>query len=119
MTGVPLGAAEGLLATISDAAQVRPLVGTVFARPADSQVVARDIGEAAIKIESARLLIEDATSALDRAALDRRTLSERERARNTAQAQYDMQLLGEAVQLVRMETGRASVWVRRGKEEVN
>src|SRR3546814_20985471 len=88
MTGVPLGAAEGLLATISDAAQVRPLVGTVFARQADSQVVARDIGEAAIKIESARLLIEDATSALDRAALDRRTLSERERARNKAQANY-------------------------------
>src|SRR3546814_186395 len=107
MTGVPLGAAEGLLTTISDAAQVRPLVGTVFARQADSQVVARDIGEAAIKIESARLLIEDATSALDRAALDRRTLSERERARNKAQANYAMQILGEAVQSLKI--GRAHV----------
>src|SRR3546814_13315713 len=84
MTGVPLGAAEGLLTTISDAAQVRPLVGTVFARQADSQVVARAIGEAAIKIEAARLLIEDATSALDRAGLVPRTFSAREGARTTS-----------------------------------
>src|SRR3546814_18516286 len=97
MTGVPLGAAEGLLTTISDAAQVRPLVGTVFARQADSQVVASDIGEAAIKTESDRLIIEAANSALERAALDPRTLSARARASTMTTATYTMHTLGATV----------------------
>lgn len=108
MTGVPLGAAEALLETVAEAAKTRPLVGTVFARQADSQVVAKDIGEAAIKIDAARVLIEDATGLLDRAALDRRTLSERERARNKAEANYAMQIAGEAVQTLMYVAGSSA-----------
>lgn len=105
MTGTPLGAAEALLETVSEAATTKPLVGTVFARQSDSQVVAKEIGEAAIKIHSARLLIEDATRLLDTAAVERRTLSERERARNKAQANYAIQILAEAVQTLMFVAG--------------
>lgn len=98
MAGTPLGAAEALLEVVTEAAKAKPMVGTVFARAADSQVVARDIGEAAIKIDTARLLIESACQAIDAAALDRRALSERERAYNKVQANYAIQILAEAVQ---------------------
>jgi 3-hydroxy-9,10-secoandrosta-1,3,5(10)-triene-9,17-dione monooxygenase len=105
MTGTPLGAAEALLETVSTAATAKPLVGTIFARQSDSQVVAKEIGEAGIKIHSARLLIEDATRLLDVAGLARRTLSERERACNKAQANYAIQILAEAVQTLMFVAG--------------
>jgi alkylation response protein AidB-like acyl-CoA dehydrogenase len=105
MCGVPLGAAEGLLAFVTENAKAKPLVGTLFARQADSQVVAKDIGEAAAKIGAGRLLIEDAATTLDRAALAKRMLSEPERARNKAQANYAMQILGEAVQALMYVAG--------------
>lgn len=98
MTGTPLGAAEGLLAVVSEAAKVKPMVGTVFTRQIDSHVIVKEIGEAAIKIDAARLLIEDSTGVLDAAALAMHVLTERERARNKAQANYAIQILGEAVQ---------------------
>lgn len=108
MTGTPLGAAEALLEVVMEGAVSRPLVGTLFARQADSQVVARDLGEAAVKIDSARLLIEQATGTLDAAALARRTLSERERARNKAQANYAIQILAEAVQTLMFIAGSSA-----------
>jgi alkylation response protein AidB-like acyl-CoA dehydrogenase len=97
MTGVALGAAEALAEHVAQAATEKPYVGTFFARQADSQALAKSLGEAAIKIDTARLLIETATGALDEAALERRTLTERERARNKAQANYAIQILDEAV----------------------
>jgi 3-hydroxy-9,10-secoandrosta-1,3,5(10)-triene-9,17-dione monooxygenase len=97
MTGVPLGAAEGLLESVSEGAKTKVYVGTMFGRQADSQVVAKEIGEAAAKISTARLLIENATMTLDQAALDRRVLTERERAVNKAEANYAIQILGQAV----------------------
>lgn len=105
MTGTPLGAAEGLLQCVSEAATSKPLVGTVFAKQSESQVVAKEIGEAAIKIDTARLLIEHATTTIDEAALARRTLSERERAHNKAQANYAIQILAEAVQSLMFVAG--------------
>lgn len=98
MLGVPLGAVEQLLEYVSESAKTRPLVGTNFARQMDSQVVVKDIGEAAIKIDTARVLIESATTTLDGAALGRRVLSERERARSKASANYAVQIMGEAAQ---------------------
>ncbi len=96
MCGVPLGAMEALLDHVSRSATSRPLVGTIYARQSDSDVVAREIGEAATKIHAARVLIESATMELDEAALDRRVLSEDQRARNKAKANYAMAILQEA-----------------------
>lgn len=108
MTGTPLGAAEALLATVSETAQIKPMVGTLFPRQVDSAVVVHDIGEAAIKIDAARLLIEDATRTIDTAALAGQRLTERERARNKAQANYAIQILEEAVQSLMTVAGSAA-----------
>ena len=108
MTGTLLGAVEGLLEAVSEAAKTRPLVGTLFARQMDSAVVVKDIGEAAIKIEAARLLIEDATGTIDAAAIARTKLTERERARNKAQANYAVQILSEAAQSLMFVAGSAA-----------
>jgi len=108
MCGVPLGAIEGLLEHVVKTAVTKPLVGTIFARQSDSQVVAKEIGEAATKIHTARMLIEAATMELDGAALERRTLSERERARNKAQANHAMQILQEASQTLMYVAGSSA-----------
>jgi alkylation response protein AidB-like acyl-CoA dehydrogenase len=108
MCGVPLGAMEALLDHVVEAAKTKPLVGTVFKRQADSQVVARDIGEAATKIRAARLLIESATMELDQAALERRVLTEPERARNKALANHAMKILQEASQTLMYVAGSSA-----------
>lgn len=108
MTGTPLGAAEGLLAAVSETAKVKPMVGTLFRRQVDSEVVVHDIGRAAIKIDAARLLIENATGTIDAAALAGKSLTERERARNKAQANYAIQILEEAVQSLMTVAGSAA-----------
>jgi len=95
--GVPLGTAERLLEVVTEIAKSKPLVGTFFAKAADSQVVAKEIGEAAVKIDSARLLLVNSAELIDSAALEKRKLTERERAQNKAQANYAMQILEEAV----------------------
>ncbi|MDB5686596.1 MAG: hypothetical protein JWR77_1185, partial [Rhizorhabdus sp.] len=108
MCGVPLGAMEGLLEQVIRTATVKPLVGTVFARQADSQVVARDIGEAATRIDTARMLIEAATGELDQAAIERRVLTERERAANKAKANHAILMLQEAAQTLMNVAGSSA-----------
>jgi len=108
MTATPLGAAEQLLACVCDAAPKKPLVGTIFAHQTDSHVAVKEIGEAAAKIDAARLLLEDATALIDRAALDHATLSERQRAANKAQANYAIQILAEAVQSLMFVAGSSA-----------
>ena len=95
--GVPLGTAERLLEVVIDIAKAKPLVGTFYSRTADSDVVAKEIGEAAVKIDAARQLMENGARVIDEAAAIRRKLSVHERAQNKAQANYSIQILEEAV----------------------
>jgi alkylation response protein AidB-like acyl-CoA dehydrogenase len=103
--GVLLGAAEGLLETVCEAAKVKPMVGTTLVRQIDSGAVVRDLGEAAAKLITARSLIEGAAHELDLAALERRVMSELERARNKLQASYAVQIMDEAVQSLMFVAG--------------
>lgn len=103
--GVLLGAAEGLLETVCEAAKVKPMVGTTFARQSESGAVLRDLGEAAAKLTAARTLLEGVTHELDVFALQRQAMSEAERARNKVQASYAVQIMDEAVQSLMFVAG--------------
>lgn len=103
--GVLLGAAEALLEVVCETARVKPMVGTIFTRQADSGAAVRDIGEAAAKLLAARTLLEGAAGELDAAALARRVLDEGERARNKVQASYSVQIMAEAVQTLMFVSG--------------
>jgi alkylation response protein AidB-like acyl-CoA dehydrogenase len=106
--GVLLGAAEGLYEVVSEAAKVRPVVATSFTRQIDSQVAVRDLGEAATKLLTARMLLESATREMDAAALQRRPLTMPERCRSKAQGCFAAQIMTEAVESLMFIAGSSA-----------
>jgi 3-hydroxy-9,10-secoandrosta-1,3,5(10)-triene-9,17-dione monooxygenase len=91
--GVLVGTAEGLVDSIAKGAN-RPVLFTSYTKRADSHVFQAAIGEAVAKVGVARTLMEQSTSALDRAALDQRPMSDAERAavRGQTSAAVDLAL---------------------------
>jgi alkylation response protein AidB-like acyl-CoA dehydrogenase len=90
------GMAEAALELLRSNADKRPIAVTTYTRQADSQVFQRDLGECAIKIQTARMLVEASTKEIDEAALTRQMLPSLDRARNKVQASFAVQQLAEA-----------------------
>ena len=92
-----VGMAEALLDLIQENAKNKGIVATMFSKQVESHVAVRDIGEAAIKIQTARMLVERACSELDAWALSKTTPAQLEKANNKACGSLAVQLLAETM----------------------
>lgn len=97
LLGVLVGAAETILELVVAGANTRGFVFTTYGKQADSQATQATVGECAAAIDAARLLMLDAASTVDAAALGRAALSRPEQTRNRAQTSYAVELLVSAV----------------------
>jgi alkylation response protein AidB-like acyl-CoA dehydrogenase len=97
-TGQAIGIAEAMLEQVATGLDRKTIAGTTFARASDSQVIARDIGEAAAQIATARLLVEETTGRLDAAALARTPLDFAARAQSRALGNLAIKLVDSAAQ---------------------
>jgi alkylation response protein AidB-like acyl-CoA dehydrogenase len=108
MIGVLLGMAEAALELVVGATNKRGIVYTTYQRQTDSHVVQKEIGEAATMIGTARLLMDDANSVIDQAALDRRTLEYLEQTRHKGQTVFATDLLVKAVEKLMYVAGSSA-----------
>jgi alkylation response protein AidB-like acyl-CoA dehydrogenase len=106
--GLILGAAEGALEVALETAGKRSIPTTTYKRQADAPVVQRSLGEVASKIDSARLLAEDATGLLDRCALRREPPDLAARARTKSHASTAVKLLTQAVDSIMFCAGSSA-----------
>jgi alkylation response protein AidB-like acyl-CoA dehydrogenase len=106
--GVMLGAAEGAFELALEAAGKRGIPTTTYKRQADAPVAQRNFGDIASKIDSARLLAEDATGLLDRYALRREHPDLPARARTKAHASTAVKLLTQAVDSIMFCAGSSA-----------
>jgi alkylation response protein AidB-like acyl-CoA dehydrogenase len=88
--------AEAAFELLRGNADKRGIAVTIYSKQCDSQVFQRDLGEVAVKIETARKLVESCNAEVDAAALARQMLPSVDRARNKVQASFAVQLLAEA-----------------------
>jgi 3-hydroxy-9,10-secoandrosta-1,3,5(10)-triene-9,17-dione monooxygenase len=98
LLSVVVGAAEAILDLVLSAARSRGIAFTTYGRQADSPVVQKEVGQAAMAIESARILMLHAASAVDSAALARRRMTFSEQAQNRAQTCYAVEIVVHAVE---------------------
>lgn len=106
--GLLLGAAAAALELVLESAGKRGIPSTSYKRQADAPVAQRDLGEAAAKIDAARMLVEDATGVLDSHALRREQPSLAARARTKSQAATVVKLLTEAVDSIMFCAGSSA-----------
>jgi alkylation response protein AidB-like acyl-CoA dehydrogenase len=95
--GPLVGIAEAVLEETAKNAKQRGVTYTEFTRQVESQVIQRDIGEAAVKIRTGRMLMERLTRSLDAAALARRPIEYAERAANRSEIAFAVDILCSAV----------------------
>ena len=106
--GLLVGSAEAALEIVIDSVTRKPVVTTRYARAADSQVFQHDLGEAAAKIRTARLLLERGTRAIDQAVLDRRPVDVQERATYKAEGGVAVELLSDAMDKLMFLSGSSA-----------
>jgi alkylation response protein AidB-like acyl-CoA dehydrogenase len=106
--GLILGAAEGALEFALETAGKRSIPNTLYAKQSDSPVLQRNLGEAASKINAARLLALDAAESLDRYALNREEPSITARAVTRAHAATAVKLLTQAVDAIMFGAGSSA-----------
>lgn len=105
--GSMIGAAEGLLATVKSRMGERPVVNWDYPRQADSEQLVAMLGEAAMKIESARMHTHRVCDLLDVTA-QQRSVTRLEKVRAQADLGYAARLLGEASQMLMNIAGPAA-----------
>lgn len=92
-----VGAAEAALECALETANKRSIPNTLYKKQADSQVLQRNLGEAASKIDAARLLAHDATTSLDRCALNREAATVDTRAVTKSHAATTLKLVSQSL----------------------
>jgi alkylation response protein AidB-like acyl-CoA dehydrogenase len=95
-TAVALGAAEGMLDKVCDAAGRRGITYSQYQRISGSQVAQAEIAKAALKIHAARLIMYSSAKELDRAALMRKHIAIDDRARSRGEHGFAVDLLRQA-----------------------
>lgn len=90
-----LGAAEGMLKAVRQKMNDRPIIGWQYDRQSDSELLLAELGEAAIKIDSAWLHVYRACDIVDRVAQERK-VSKMEKVKSQADCGYAMRLVREA-----------------------
>lgn len=106
LAGPLLGLGKAALDTVVETAATKPLAFTTYARQADSVAVQTRIAEAALKLETARLLAYQAVDEVDRAAVGHLEYSERTHIR--ARVGYAAQQVVEAIGMLLDAHGSAA-----------
>ncbi|OJZ74647.1 hypothetical protein BRW65_07990 [Mycobacterium paraffinicum] len=106
--GTLLGTGKAALDFVAARARTKPLHNTCFARQSDSAGVRIQVGEAAVKIATARLHAYDIANALDEAAADNRPISYADRAAWKARCGYAAQQIVEALNMLLNVHGASS-----------
>lgn len=101
LTVIPamLGAAEGMLEAVRQKMNSRAIIGWNYQRQSDSQLLLAMLGEAAMKIASARMHVLGASDQMDLSGPER-ALSKQEKVRIQADCGYAMRLVREAAELL-------------------
>jgi 3-hydroxy-9,10-secoandrosta-1,3,5(10)-triene-9,17-dione monooxygenase len=97
MLGVLVGMAEAVLEGVSGGAKHKGIIYTTYARQSDSHVAQKEVGEAGAMINAARLLMQDATKAVDQVALSRLPMEYLAQTRNRGETALATDLLVKAV----------------------
>jgi alkylation response protein AidB-like acyl-CoA dehydrogenase len=105
--GVLVGIAEGLLEAAMSMAD-KPLLTTTYERKRDSAVFQAKVGEAAAKINAAKLVMYDGAGSNDRAAADGRSLDYAERSTNRGNVGVAIDLLTSAVDMLMTLSGSSA-----------
>jgi 3-hydroxy-9,10-secoandrosta-1,3,5(10)-triene-9,17-dione monooxygenase len=103
--------AQAVFDLIKTGVSRRGITYTTYERQTDSHIVLRDLAEAAIKIESARLLLHRCAAQVDDLAVERRKMSMLERAQIRGEVAYVSRLLRETVDSL-MSIGGASAFAQ-------
>ncbi len=103
--GPMVGMAQRVLELVSENVGKRGITYTSYEHQSDSQVVVREIAEAAVKIECARGLLQGCAAEVDRAGAERRKMPELDRARFRGQIAYLSGLLRQTVDGLMSITG--------------
>ncbi|MEU6603037.1 acyl-CoA dehydrogenase family protein [Streptomyces flaveolus] len=98
LTGPLLGLGQAALEAVMSAAASKPLSFTIYGRQAESVGVQTQIAEAALKIETARMLVYRAATEVDTAAAA--TMNYAARAHIRARAGYAVQQILEAINIL-------------------
>jgi alkylation response protein AidB-like acyl-CoA dehydrogenase len=110
-TGPLVGMAQAVFDLIKAGVSKRGITYTSYERQTDSHIVLRDLAEAAIKIESARLLLHRCAAQVDELGVERRKMSMLERAQIRGEVAYVSRLLRETVDSL-MSIGGASAFAQ-------
>jgi 3-hydroxy-9,10-secoandrosta-1,3,5(10)-triene-9,17-dione monooxygenase len=97
LAGPILGMAEAVLELVAANTHKRGITYTSYALQADSSVVHRDIAEASLKIDSARLMAMDAAARIHQYGVSRKPMEYLSRAHIRGQCGYITQTVREAV----------------------
>jgi 3-hydroxy-9,10-secoandrosta-1,3,5(10)-triene-9,17-dione monooxygenase len=97
LLGVMVGAAEAILERVTARSKSQGITFTTYARQADSHTVQREVGEAAVTIQTGRLLMSEVARSIDTAAGRHQQMSPFDRAQSRAQTSFAAHLLIEAV----------------------
>jgi alkylation response protein AidB-like acyl-CoA dehydrogenase len=116
LLSVVVGAAEAVLDLVVAAAKSRGIAFTIYGRQADSPVVQKEVGQAAIALETARILMLHAAAAVDSAALARRRMTFSEQARNRAQTCHAVETVVHAIEKLMFVGGSSAFTEASGIE---
>jgi len=97
LVGPIIGAAEAALEAVANGASERGITYTTYARQSDSSVVHRNLGEAALRIDAARLHALRAAADIDAGASADRQMDFSTRARVRADAAWTGKLLRDSI----------------------
>jgi 3-hydroxy-9,10-secoandrosta-1,3,5(10)-triene-9,17-dione monooxygenase len=106
--GLLLGGALAMLELVEENVQQKPLVTTTFMPKAQSQVVVHDLGKVAAKLDTARLLILNATGEIDTYAAAGRPWTPLDAARQKASCAQAVQLIHTSVEQLMFIAGSSA-----------
>jgi 3-hydroxy-9,10-secoandrosta-1,3,5(10)-triene-9,17-dione monooxygenase len=112
LLGVLVGMSEPILEHVVAYSTKKKFLGTSYQRQADSQVIQKEIGEAAAMINAARLLMIHAVETVDQVALSHQPMSPIDAARNRCETAMATDLLAKAVEKL-MSVGGTGLFSER------
>jgi 3-hydroxy-9,10-secoandrosta-1,3,5(10)-triene-9,17-dione monooxygenase len=108
LLSVMVGAAEAALEQVAASSKTRGIVFTTYRTRSDSQVAQRNIGKASLMIETAKLIVLDATRQIDATCLAKGSLTFAEQAQHRGSTCFATELLTQAMDMLMFVAGASA-----------